>query len=101
MLVGPAAPELELPWSSVGTRTRCPPYVPRMTNAPTRSATPPRPVRDAAFVVHLATVPPGLPAQAQGRVEHVATGRAARFESSEDLMRFMHETLAALAADDR
>lgn len=72
-----------------------------MTNAlPTRSASNPTPARDAAFVVHLATDQSRL-ARAHGRVEHVATGRAAPFESPEELVRFMQETLTALAADRR
>lgn len=70
-----------------------------MTNAPPRPSTAsPVLTRDAAFVVHLATAPAG---QAHGRVEHVATGRMTRFESIEDLMRFMQETLAPTAADGR
>lgn len=72
-----------------------------MTNAlPTRSASTPMPVRDAAFVVHLAT-DESRSARAHGRVEHVATGRAAAFGSPEELVRFMQETLTALAADRR
>lgn len=72
-----------------------------MTNAfPTRPA-PALPVRDAAFVVHLTTdseVPGG---QACGRVEHVSTGRTTRFESADELVRFMRQTLAAIAAENR
>jgi hypothetical protein len=72
-----------------------------MTNQfPTRPATP-LPSRDAAFVVHLTTAPDEPVGEARGRVEHVATGRAARFESADALVRFMRETLAAIAADGR
>jgi len=68
---------------------------------PTRPAASLLPARDAAFVVHLATDPDARADQARGRVEHVSTGRAARFESADELVRFMRETLAAFAADGR
>lgn len=54
--------------------------------------------RDVAFVVHL-TCAAGQPAGVLGRVEHVTTGRVGRFESADDLVRFMRQTLAAIAAD--
>ena len=73
-----------------------------MTNPfPTRPAAALLPARDAAFVVHLATDPDAPAGQARGRVEHVSTGRTARFESADELVRFMRETLAAIAADGR
>jgi len=73
-----------------------------MTNTfPTRPAAALPTSRDAAFGVHLATDPDEPAGQAHGRVEHVSTGRAARFESVEELVRFMRETLAAIAGDDR
>jgi hypothetical protein len=68
---------------------------------PTRPAAALLPARDTAFVVHLATDPDEPAGQAHGRVEHVSTGRAASFESVEELVRFMRETLAAIAADGR
>ena len=51
--------------------------------------------RDAAFVVHLADST-GPEDRAHGRVEHVRSGRAARFESVDELLRFMRQTLAEL-----
>lgn len=57
--------------------------------------------RDAAFVVHLTAAADGDDDQAQGRVEHVRSGRAARFDSVHELLRFMRQTLAALDAEDR
>ena len=57
----------------------------------------PFPTRHAAFVVHLATDPDAPAGQARGRVEHVSTGRTARFESADELVRFMRGTLAAFA----
>jgi len=56
------------------------------------------PGRDTAFVVHLVTGPAAPAGRAEGRVEHVATGRTARFESAEELLRFMQETLVAISA---
>lgn len=58
----------------------------------------PAPSRDVAFVVHLTSSSGESADQAHGRVEHVTTGLAARFESTEELLRFMQRTLAALAA---
>lgn len=57
------------------------------------------PPRDAAFVVHLTGVAEGSGDDASGRVEHVRTGRSTRFESAEELLRFMRQTLAALDAE--
>ncbi len=54
------------------------------------------PTRARAFVVHLAPAGAGPEGSANGRVEHVATGRAARFGSGDDLLRFMRDTLAAV-----
>lgn len=53
----------------------------------------PASVRDAAFVVHLAEAASGP----RGRVEHVVTGRVGRFESADELVGFMRQTLAAIA----
>jgi len=53
------------------------------------------PSRDAAFVVHLADT---ADEQAHGRVEHVRSGRVSRFDSAEELVRFMRRTLAELGA---
>lgn len=58
----------------------------------------PAPSRDVAFVVHLISSSGETAGQAHGRVEHVTTGLAARFESTEELLRFMRQTIAALAA---
>lgn len=53
-------------------------------------------VRDAAFVVHLARGDAVSDEHARGRVEHVRTGRMAHFDSAEELLNFMRQTLAAL-----
>ncbi|MEO8604190.1 MAG: hypothetical protein ABI629_16560 [bacterium] len=37
--------------------------------------------------------------QARGRVEHVNSGRTARFDSLTEMLRFMRQTLAELDAD--
>lgn len=67
-----------------------------MSNAfPDPSTAPPVSARNMAFVVHLT---PAADTSA-GRVEHVASGRTARFESAEELLRFMRETLAAITND--
>lgn len=58
--------------------------------------TPGLPARDAAFVVHLAEPSDCLGDHTRGRVEHVRSGRAARFDSAEELLRFMRQTLADL-----
>ena len=71
-----------------------------MPNASGTGAAAIAPSRDAAFVVHLANVADDHGKQACGRVEHVRTGRTARFESVEELLRFMRQTLAALNPDD-
>lgn len=65
------------------------------------SGAPGMPSRDAAFVVHLAGGAGEATDQAHGRVEHVTTGRAARFDSVEELLRFMRQTLAAIEAEVR
>ncbi len=69
-----------------------------MQNASGSSAAAPALSRDVAFVVHLMDVAGELD-RASGRVEHVRTGRTARFESADELLRFMRQTLAALAAE--
>lgn len=53
--------------------------------------------RDAAFVVHLVCPAGNAAGEARGRVEHVVTGRVARFASADELVGFMTETLAAIA----
>lgn len=70
-----------------------------MTSAPGKRPTGPAP-RDAAFVVHLTSVGDAADGRASGRVEHVRTGRAGRFDSAEELLRFMRETLAAVGSPD-
>ncbi|MBY0274567.1 hypothetical protein K2Z84_04430 [Candidatus Binatia bacterium] len=73
-----------------------------MTNASRIVPTTPNPsTRDTAFVVHLMAAGADLAGAATGRVEHVATGRTGRFQSADDLVRFMRDTVAALAADRR
>lgn len=57
------------------------------------------PSRDQAFVVHLADTTDESGDQVSGRVEHVSTGRATRFDSLQALLRFMRQTMAAIGAD--
>lgn len=57
----------------------------------------PVPSRDAAFVVHLTRAA----GESAGRVEHVTTGRVAAFESADELLRFMRQTLATLEIERR
>jgi hypothetical protein len=64
------------------------------------SAAAPALSRDAAFVVHLATVAGEPSDQAHGRVEHVRSGRSARFDSLEDLLRFMRQTLSVIHSEE-
>lgn len=52
--------------------------------------------RDAAFVIHLTDAGAQPGDQAHGRVEHVTTGRATRFDSVEELMLFMRQTMKAI-----
>lgn len=59
------------------------------------------PSRDSAFVVHLTEAAAATDDQIHGRVEHVRSGRAARFASVQELLRFMRQTLAAIDADGR
>ena len=66
-----------------------------MTNSSGR-ATGLAPSRDAAFVIHLTDVGSESDGQAHGRVEHVTTGRATRFDSVEELLRFMRHTLEGI-----
>jgi hypothetical protein len=46
-----------------------------------------------AFVVQFRVEEPETQAECKGRVEHVVSGQATRFESWECLQRFIHETL--------
>jgi hypothetical protein len=46
-----------------------------------------------AFVVQFQAEEPETQAECTGRVEHVVSGQATRFQSWEHLQRFMHETL--------
>ncbi len=48
---------------------------------------------DRAFVVQFLPPSPVQPAELQGRVEHVVTGRAARFQSAREMVRFMATVL--------
>lgn len=70
-----------------------------MTNVPLPPATTTAPSRDTAFVVHLTPAAGAPDGEAHGRVEHVTTGRVARFDSAAELVRFMRTTLAAIGAD--
>ena len=59
----------------------------------------PAPTRDLAFVVHLTG---GVESdQAHGRVEHVTTGRTARFDSVDELLQFMRQTVASVVGERR
>jgi len=57
------------------------------------------PTRDVAFVIHLTSAIAESADQARGRVEHVTSGRAARFDSVEELLRFMRDTLATIRGE--
>jgi hypothetical protein len=46
-----------------------------------------------AFVVKFRTVEREMKPECKGRVEHVVSGQATRFESWECLQRFIHEVL--------
>ncbi len=48
-----------------------------------------------AFVVQFREEPEGAGSQFAGRVEHVTSGKAARFESPEDLLAFLVRVLRA------
>ena len=63
-----------------------------MTHEPTRFPA------DSAFVIHFAHPHSGADPR-PGRVEHVATGRARRFQDGAQLMAFVAEVLAALDGD--
>jgi hypothetical protein len=67
-----------------------------MSNASGSRATGLAPARDAAFVIHLTDLVGEHGAQARGRVEHVTSGRVARFDSVDELLRFMRQTLDGL-----
>jgi len=60
-----------------------------MTHEPTRFPA------DSAFVIHFAHPHSGAEPR-PGRVEHVATGRARRFQDGAQLMAFVAEVLASL-----
>lgn len=58
----------------------------------------PSPIRlapESAFVVHLAKVD-----SMRGRVEHVTSGRALRFDSTAELVQFMQQTIEDSAPTD-
>jgi hypothetical protein len=52
------------------------------------------PSRDEAFVVHLTRAADESEGEAHGRIEHVTSGRFARFDSADELLRFMRRVLA-------
>ena len=60
-----------------------------MTHEPTRFPA------DSAFVIHFAHPHTGADPR-PGRVEHVATGRARRFQDGAQLMAFVAKVLASL-----
>jgi hypothetical protein len=47
-------------------------------------------------VIHLTDLAGEPGTQARGRVEHVTTGRSAHFDSVDELLRFMRQTLAGI-----
>ena len=49
---------------------------------------------DRVFVVQFRHQPSGAPAGYNGRVEHLVSGRVARFHSLEELLAFMRRVLA-------
>jgi len=51
-----------------------------------------------AFVVHIADDPTMSEEDAVGRVEHIKSGRAGRFESWSELARFMRAAIAEFQA---
>ena len=59
------------------------------------------PSRDEAFVVHLTRAEGATGEEAHGRIEHVTTGRVARFDSADELLRFMRKVLAGLDGEER
>ncbi|MCW5892060.1 MAG: hypothetical protein KIT14_16165 [bacterium] len=52
-------------------------------------------------MVHLICAAGESADQAHGRVEHVTTGQVARFDSADELLRFMRQTLAEIEAAGR
>ncbi|MBX3025136.1 hypothetical protein KF840_09520 [bacterium] len=66
-----------------------------MTNSASTPDLPPKLVPYAAFVIQLATGFDPAAGAVVGRVEHVLSGRAARFASVPELLDFMQGTLAA------
>ena len=52
---------------------------------------------DGAFVVQFLTGTDLDAGAVSGRVEHVASGRTARFASIDELLRFFHDVLGRLA----
>ena len=71
-----------------------------MTNTFGSRSTGLAPSRDAAFVVHLTDAGGEAGDRVHGRVEHVTTGRATDFDSMDELLRFMRQTLATIDRDD-
>src|SRR5215470_19643685 len=63
---------------------------------------PPRPLSPTrAFVVQFRAAPVGAAPAFDGRVEHITSGRAARFESPEELLAFLGKELRAVEAAHR
>ena len=68
-----------------------------MTMASSQPALP----ANRAFVVQFRTPPPAGPPGYDGRVEHLVSGRAARFHSLEELLGFMVHVLTDLQPDSQ
>lgn len=84
----------------VGTPAAAAAHTPRMAARPagTRAAKDPEPSvlpAELAFVVCF-----GAGSRDAGRVEHVVSGRGARFGNREQLLAFINETLARIDGDD-
>ena len=52
-----------------------------------------------AFVVQFRAEGPEMQPECKGRVEHVVSGQATRFESWEHLQRFLRQVLAEIEAE--
>ena len=63
-----------------------------------RKETPPRFPADSAFVIQFAK-PRAAGDPGPGRVEHITSGQARRFQDATQLMAFVAEVLAALDGD--
>ena len=73
----------------------------RLERSGTREGEQPSLPANRAFVVQFQGTPPGAPPTASGRAEHVASGRATRFDSWDRLRRFIELVLADVATGRR